>query len=244
MRDWKVSVTYLAVEGVIGVGKTTLARLLQPEFDAQLLLEAFEENPFLGDFYRDRLRYAFQTQIFFLLSRYRQQQTLAQLLETGSVISDYVFGKDRLFAQENLAGDELATYEQLYTALSTSVPRADLVVYLYAETDVLMERIAVRDRPYERGMSWDYIEGLRQAYERFFAVYDESPIVRIDCSELDFVRKRADLALVTGRIRAVLEEGARQQTLPLFAGHEHAAEGDAVAQRESMPQSMDEQENC
>jgi len=208
-----VTVTYIAVEGVIGVGKTTLARLLQPEFGAELLLEAFEENPFLGDFYRDRSRYAFQTQIFFLLSRYRQQQALAKLLETGSVLSDYVFGKDRLFAQENLAGDELATYEQLYAALSPSVPDADLVVYLYAETDVLMDRIAVRDRSIERSMSRDYIELLRVAYERFFGSYDESPVVRIDCSELDFVRKPADLALVSDRIRSVLREGIHQRSL-------------------------------
>ncbi len=208
-----MTVTYIAVEGVIGVGKTTLARLLQSEFDAKLLLEAFEENPFLGDFYRDRSRYAFQTQIFFLLSRYRQQQALAKLLETGSVLSDYVFGKDRLFAQENLAGDELATYEQLYAALSPSVPEADLVVYLYAETDVLMDRIAVRDRSIERSMSRDYIERLRVAYERFFGSYDESPVVRIDCSELDFVRKPADLALVSDRIRSVLREGIHQRLL-------------------------------
>jgi len=224
--------TYIAVEGVIGVGKTTLGRLLQPEFDAQLLLEAFEENPFLGDFYRDRSRYAFQTQIFFLLSRYRQQQALAQLLETSAVLSDYVFGKDRLFAQENLAGDELATYEQLYAALSTSVPQADLVVYLYAETDVLMDRIAVRDRSIERSMSRDYIEGLRQAYERFFDAYDESPVVRIDCSALDFVRKPADLALVTGRVLTVLEGGAEQRALPLFSDHGSLAEHDALVQRQ------------
>jgi deoxyguanosine kinase len=233
-------VTYLAVEGVIGVGKTTLARLLQPEFDAQLLLEVFEENPFLSDFYRDRSRYAFQTQIFFLLSRYRQQQALLRSLEEGSVLSDCIFGKDRLFAQENLGGDELATYEQLYVALSGSVPRADLVVYLYAETDVLMERIAVRDRPYERSMSRDYIERLRQAYERFFGTYDESPVVRIDCSALDFVREPADLTQVTGRIRAMLEGGAQQHALPLFAEHEASGRVGAATQQQCLADSNDE----
>ncbi|MGC9359139.1 MAG: deoxynucleoside kinase [Anaerolineae bacterium] len=208
--------TYLAVEGVIGVGKTTLARLLQPEFDAQLLLEVFEENPFLSDFYRDRSRYAFQTQIFFLLSRYRQQQALVQSLEEGSVLCDYIFGKDYLFAHENLTGDELQTYERLYAALSANVPVPDLVVYLYAETDVLMDRIAIRDRSYERTMSRGYIEQLRRAYERFFSDYDESPVVRIDCSDLDFVRKPEDLDLVRHRIRSVLAEGTHQRVLPPF----------------------------
>jgi len=210
-------VTYLAVEGVIGVGKTTLARLLQPEFEAQLLLEVFEENPFLGDFYRDRSRYAFQTQIFFLLSRYRQQQVLVQWLPEGSVLSDYIFGKDYLFAQENLSGDELQTYKRLYAALSANIPAPDLVVYLYADTNVLMDRIAIRDRSYERSISWAYIERLRQAYERFFGDYAESPVVRIDCSDLDFVRKPEDLGLVRHRIRSVLEEGIHQRVLPAFA---------------------------
>ena len=209
--------TYLAVEGVIGVGKTTLARLLQPEFDAQLLLEVFEENPFLSDFYRERSRYAFQTQIFFLLSRYRQQQALVRSLKEGSVLSDYIFGKDYLFAHENLTGDELQTYERLYAALSASVSVPDLVVYLYAETDVLMDRIAIRDRSYERSMSRAYIEQLRRAYERFFGEYDESRVVRIDCSGLDFVRKPEDLDLVRHRIRSVLAEGTHQRVLPPFA---------------------------
>jgi len=225
-------VTYIAVEGVIGVGKTTLARLLQPEFDAQLLLEVFEENPFLSDFYHDRSRYAFQTQIFFLLSRYRQQQMLVPLIEAGTVLSDYVFGKDCLFAQENLTGDELRTYERLYAALSVNVPQPDLVVYLYAETDVLMDRIAIRDRSYERNMSRDYVEGLRQAYERFFDAYTESPVIRIDCSALDFVRKSEDLALVTDRIRSVLEEGTHQRLLRAFAGQRPSTE----RRDESQPQ--------
>lgn len=225
--------TYIAVEGVIGVGKTTLARLLRPQFRAQLLLEVFEENPFLSDFYRDRSRYAFQTQIFFLLSRYRQQQALARLLKTGSVLSDYVFGKDHLFAQENLTGEELRTYEQLFAALSVNVPQPDLVVYLYAETDVLMDRIAIRDRSYERSMSRDYIEGLRQAYERFFSAYSESPVVRIDCSALDFVRNPDDLTLVADRIRSVLQEGTHQRPLFAFAEQRPLAE----QRDESQPQA-------
>jgi len=119
---------YIAIEGVIGVGKTTLARLLRPHLNAELVLEVFEENPFLAPFYADPERYAFQTQIFFLLSRYRQQQTLREQVGRNRIISDYLFDKDRLFARLNLQGDELNTYETLYEALSERIPRPDLVV--------------------------------------------------------------------------------------------------------------------
>jgi Deoxynucleoside kinases len=165
---------FLAIEGVIGVGKTTLARMLAPALQARPLLERFEENPFLPYFYQDRARYAFPTQIFFLLSRYRQHQELAAHLEHGPVISDYMFAKDRLFARLNLTGDELALYEQLHQALAEKIPTPTLVLYLRADTDTLMARIALRDRPYERGMDRGYIERLRLAYEAFFATYPRS----------------------------------------------------------------------
>lgn len=193
---------YLAIEGVIGVGKTALARLLQPRFNADLLLETFEENPFLSDFYADRQRYAFQTQIFFLLSRYRQQQEIR--LGERPLIADYTFAKDRLFAHLNLTGDELATYERLHQALAEKIVLPDLVVYLRAGLDVLMARIATRDRPYERGMDPDYIESLRQAYERHFATYTATPLLVINTDDLDFVRNPQDLAYIEGRIRAAL----------------------------------------
>ncbi len=193
---------YLAIEGVIGVGKTALARLLQPRFQADLLLEVFEENPFLSDFYADRQRYAFQTQIFFLLSRYRQQQEIRR--NDRPLITDYTFAKDRLFAHLNLKGDELATYERLHQALAEKVILPDLVVYLQASLDVLMARIATRDRPYERGMDPAYIESLRQAYERHFAVYDTTPLLVINTDGLDFVRHPQDLAYIEGRIRTAL----------------------------------------
>jgi deoxyguanosine kinase len=205
---------FLAIEGVIGVGKTTLARLLQPRFAAELQMEAFEENPFLSDFYADRARYAFQTQMFFLLSRYRQQQSLPSLLGRGPLIADYTFGKDSLFAHMNLSGDELDVYNQLYGVLADRIPLPDLVVYLRAETDVLMMRIAMRDRAYEREMDRAYIEGLRQAYERYFAAYTRTPLLILDVDELDYVRDQRALAFIEGKVRMALGIGVYQRPLP------------------------------
>ncbi len=204
----------LAIEGVIGVGKTTLARLLQSRLGTGLLLEAFEENPFLSDFYTDRERYAFQTQMFFLLSRYRQQQMAPDLLEQGPLIADYTFEKDRLFAQMTLAGDELDIYRQLYRVLADRTPLPDLVVYLRADTDLLMWRIAMRDRAYERDMDRAYIESLRQAYERHFADYTLTPLLVVEANDLDYVQNPADLDWVEGQIRSALGIGAYQRPLP------------------------------
>ncbi len=206
---------YVAIEGPIGVGKTTLARILGDAFGAEVLLEVFEENPFLSDFYADRERYAFQTQIFFLLSRYRQQsRVVPATLERNPLVSDYLFAKDRLFAHINLRGDELRVYEQLYVALSERIITPDLVVYLRASTDVLMQRIALRDRPYERAMPRDYIEEVRQAYERFFSTYGEAPLLALDTDNLDFVRHPEDRAEIIGRVRAALDQGTFQPALP------------------------------
>jgi len=195
---------YLAIEGVIGVGKTTLARLLQPRFNADLLLEVFEENPFLSHFYTDRERYAFQTQIFFLLSRYRQQQNVR--LNDRPLIADYTFAKDRLFAHLNLRGDELVMYERVHQALAEKVLLPDLVVYLRASLETLMARIAMRDRPYERGIDPGYIESVRQAYEQHFAQYDVTPLLVVETDDLDFVRWSEDLDYVEGLIRTALSE--------------------------------------
>ncbi len=208
---------YVAIEGVIGVGKTTLVRLLSQDLGATPLLEVFEENPFLSDFYSDRARYAFQTQIFFLLSRYRQQhQAIPEALAHGPLLSDYTFAKDSLFAHLNLSGDELTVYEKLHGALAEKIPTPDLVVYLRADLDVLMARIASRDRPYERGMDRSYIESLRLAYEGFFAAYTQAPVLMIDTNHLDFVQHPAVLASIRERIRAALGEGTYQQSLPQF----------------------------
>ena len=210
------SFRYIIVEGAIGVGKTTLARLLQEHFDSALLLEVFEENPFLSKFYQSRAQYAFQTQMFFLLSRYRQQQHVPQLLQERSIISDYMFGKDWLFAQLNLAGDEWEVYQQLHNALAERIPTPDLIVYLKADTDVLLARIAQRDRPYERDMDREYIEDLRQVYEGFFSEYRATTVLTIDTNPLDFVANREDLNAIMGQIRSVVENGVIQQSLPQF----------------------------
>lgn len=206
---------YLALDGVIGVGKTSLARLLQPTFGAQVLLEVFEENPFLSDFYGDRARYAFQTQIFFLLSRYHQQRQAPALLEQGSLIADYTFAKDALFAGINLAGDELTLYTRLHTALADKIPKPDLVVYLRAPTPVLLDRIARRGRPYERQMDPAYIATLNRAYDEYFAQPRETPVLILDCEALDFVNNLADLTCVAERLQAALGTGAYQAPLPL-----------------------------
>jgi deoxyguanosine kinase len=198
---------YIAIEGVIGVGKTTLARMLAPSFEAELLLEVFEENPFLSDFYSDRARYAFQTQIFFLLSRYHQQRRgVTALIESGkSLLSDYTFAKDSLFARINLKGDELEMYKRVHEALAEKIPMPNLLVYLRAHTDVLMQRIALRDRSYERNMERNYIDDLNRAYEEFFSrPYDGTPVLTIDTDPLDFVRNPNDLGIIENRIRQKL----------------------------------------
>jgi deoxyguanosine kinase len=199
---------YIAIEGVIGVGKTTLARLLQPLLNSELLLEVFEENPFLSDFYSDRQRYAFQTQIFFLLSRYHQQRrNVPALMSQGkSLLSDYTFAKDSLFARINLQGDELEMYYRVHEALAEKIPMPDLLVYLQADTSVLMQRIAMRDRPYERNMEHSYITQLNQAYEDFFSrPYDGTPVLVIDTNPLDFVRNPEHLRWIETRIREALQ---------------------------------------
>lgn len=210
---------YLAIEGVIGVGKTTLARFLRPVFDAELLLEVFEENPFLSDFYADRQRYAFQTQIFFLLSRYHQQRRLVgEELQSGhSLVADYTFEKDALFARINLAGDELEMYHRVHEALAEKVIPPDLVVYLRASTEVLMQRIASRDRPYERNMDRGYIDLLNRTYDDFFGDQQlrRSPVLVIDTDDLDYVRRPEDLRWVEDRIRQVLRLAPFQPQLPL-----------------------------
>jgi len=209
---------YVAIEGVIGVGKTTLARLLQPAFKAEIILEVFEENPFLSDFYGDRERYAFQTQIFFLLSRYHQQRrTVHEVIVTGkNLIADYTFAKDALFARINLKGDELEMYYKVHEALAEKIQKPDLLVYLQATTDTLMQRIALRDRPYERQMERSYINELNLAYDDFFSKpFDHTPVLTIDSNSLNIIQNPEHLRMIENRIRQSLSLSPFQQSLPL-----------------------------
>lgn len=214
---------YFSIEGVIGVGKTTLARQLQESFQAELLLEVFEENPFLTKFYEDRARYAFQTQIFFLLSRYHQQnRTVPEALQRGrNLITDYTFAKDGLFARINLEGDELKMYYNVHDALAEKIPRPDLVVYLSADTKVLMQRIATRDRTYERNMEEGYIATLNDAYEDFFDNYFQGvPVLRVDTNKLNIISRPEDFAHIEQQIRTRLTEIPRQTEMPLSLSNE------------------------
>jgi deoxyguanosine kinase len=198
---------YIAIEGVIGIGKTTLARLLQPRFQSTVLLEVFEENPFLADFYGDRERYAFQTQIFFLLSRYHQQnKAVPEGLRKGMLVSDYTFAKDELFAWLNLKDDELAMYGRVHAALSEKIPKPNLIVYLKADHDVVMRRIALRDRPYERDMDPNYIQQLAEAYDAWLNNLSDVSVLTIEVDQLDFLASEEDLSLVADQIESALQE--------------------------------------
>jgi len=193
---------YLAIEGAIGVGKTSLAELLADHLDARLILEKFEENPFLPDFYTDPDRYAFQTQLFFLLSRYRQQQDLRQTDVFHKLfITDYMFVKDRLFASLNLDEKEMSLYDSVAKMLERNVLNPDLVIYLQADTDRLMQRITWRERDFEKGISKDYIDALNQVYNEFFFSYQESPLLIINTNDIDFVHNEKDLEEVIRYIR-------------------------------------------
>ncbi|MDD2522742.1 MAG: deoxynucleoside kinase [Anaerolineaceae bacterium] len=209
---------YLAIEGVIGVGKTTLARMLQPAFEAEVLLEVFEENPFLSSFYSDRSRYAFQTQIFFLMSRYHQQNKVIPqaLAASKTVISDYTFDKDALFAGINITGDELEIYHKVHIALADKIPSPDLVVYLKASLETLMNRIAHRDRSYERNMDPAYISELMEAYDHFFSQDKwRGRVLSIETDDLNFIAETAHLDNITNRIKQALHLAPYQQSLPL-----------------------------
>jgi deoxyguanosine kinase len=209
---------YVAIEGVIGVGKTTLARYLKEQFEAELQLEVFEENPFLADFYEDRARFAFQTQIFFLLSRYHQQRrSVRDVLDSGrALITDYTFAKDALFASLNLTGDELEMYYRVHEALGEKVRLPDLIVYLRADTPVLMQRIAQRDRHYERNMDPNYISALGEAYDSHFTInYNGPQVLVIQTNDLDFVARPDDRQQIVAEVKSALEKTPQQPELPL-----------------------------
>ncbi|MBI3001936.1 MAG: deoxynucleoside kinase [Deltaproteobacteria bacterium] len=186
---------YIVVEGPIGVGKTSLAKILASEFHARTVFERVEDNPFLPKFYEDRETYAFQNQLFFLLSRYQQQRELIQQdLFTQNMVADYLFAKDKIFATLTLNSEELSLYQQIYQLLDTRIPKPDLVVYLQARPEVLYKRIKKRDKKYERGVTLEYLEEVAQAYNRYFFQYDETPLLVVNTSEMDFVSSGNELA--------------------------------------------------
>ena len=185
---------YIVVEGPIGVGKTSLAKLLAKEFNARCILENVGDNPFLPDFYEDRKKYAFQTQIFFLLNRFQQQREIAQLdLFNQITFCDYLFDKDRVFASINLDDHELALYEQVFHLLNAQISSPDLVIFLEAKPEVLLHRIKSRNVSYEREIDLEYLKTLTEAYNYYFFHYDQSPLLVVDTSEIDFVSRREDL---------------------------------------------------
>ncbi|MFN2384198.1 MAG: deoxynucleoside kinase [Gemmatimonadota bacterium] len=216
-------VQYIAIEGVIGVGKTSLVHRLQSEWGGHRVLELVEENPFLvGGFYQDMERHAFNTEMFFLLARFHQQRGLAAALTAPDelMLSDYVFEKNRLFAELTLAGDDFAIWRRLFDTLAPEVPQPDLVVYLRASTDVLLDRIRTRGRPFERDITRDYIARLGDAYDRYFTRPAAGRLLTIDVSQLDFVGSEADFVAVRARIGHAVDAaraGQRELEFPLEA---------------------------
>ncbi len=193
---------YIAIEGPIGVGKTSLANLMSKDLGARLVLEEFDENPFLPDFYKDPERFAFQTQLFFLLQRYRQQQELRQVdMFQKLLVTDYMFVKDRLFASLNLNEKEMQLYDTVANLLERNIIKPDLVIYLQADTDTLMKNIAQRGREMETDITYDYIDALSQVYTEYFFRYQETPLVIINTNNIDFVHNKNDLREVIKYIR-------------------------------------------
>ena len=193
---------YIAIDGPIGVGKTSLANLMLKELGARLVLEEFEENPFLPDFYKDPERHSFQTQLFFLLQRYRQQQELRQVdMFQNLLVTDYMFVKDRLFASLNLDEKEMQLYDTVANLLERNIIKPDLVIYLQASTDTLMKNISNRGREMESDITHEYIDALSQVYTEYFFRYQETPLVIINTNNIDFVHNKNDLKEVIQFIR-------------------------------------------
>ena len=185
---------FIAIEGCIGAGKTSLVNLLGKQFDAQVVRELDSENPFINKFYQDRDSFGFQTQVFFLLNRYKQYMGLSQRdLFSSVVLVDYLFHRDRLFASLNLKDQELKLYDQIYSLLSNKVPKPDLVIFLQASTDILRSRVEKRGREYEAFMDPSYLDGVNKSFNNYFFYYAETPLLVINTNEIDFVDKKCDL---------------------------------------------------
>ena len=196
------NLNYIAIEGPIGVGKTSLANLLSKRLSAKLILEKFEDNPFLSEFYDDPARFAFQTQLFFLLQRYQQQHDIRQVdMFHNLLISDYMFIKDRLFASLNLDDKEMNLYDSIANMMERNVINPDLIIYLQADTSTLMKNIDKRGRDFENNISYDYINALNEIYTEYFFRYNDTPLVIINTNNIDFVNNADDLDQVIEYIR-------------------------------------------
>jgi deoxyadenosine/deoxycytidine kinase len=194
-------VKYIAIEGVIGAGKTSLATMLSKKLKAKLILEKFETNPFLENFYKDPERYAFQTQLFFLLSRFQQQQDLMQYdLFNNYIISDYIFEKDKIFAYLNLQDDELKLYEKIISFIERNIPKPDLVIYIQSSLEQLVKNIKKRNRNFESNISEEYLKELIEAYNYFFFRYKNCPLLIVNCTTVDFVNNKSDFDLLLDNI--------------------------------------------
>lgn len=207
---------YIAVEGPIGVGKTSFTQMLSNDFKARLILEEASENPFLGLFYDNPQMYAFQAQIFFLLSRYRQQVEIKQQdLFSQKTVCDYIFGKDQIFASMNLTPEEMDLYDKVYQLLDARLPKPDLVIFLQASPDVLMSRIKKRKIPYEKGMEPGYIDALSQAYSRYFFQYSDTPLLVVNTSGSDFVKNPGDYATIKQEMMMMWEKGLEKHYITI-----------------------------
>ncbi len=208
---------HIVIEGPLGVGKTSLAGMLAQRLDAEILLEDVEENPFLVDFYRDPKKYGFQTQVFFLLRRYQQALQLSQIgLFNRVLITDYLFDKDRIFAASNLDEKEFRLYDQIYGLLKKRLAPPDLVIFLQARTDVLMDRIRRRGRKFERGIGTKYLEKINRSFNEFFFHYNEAPLLVVNASEIDFVHLPEDFEDLVSRIQEM--KSGTQYYVPMKSG--------------------------
>ena len=203
MSQQTIEPRFIAVEGAIGAGKTSLVNLLEQQYSARVILEENDSNPFIAKFYEDQETYSFQTQIFFLLSRYNQYIELAQRdLFNSVVVIDYLFQRDKIFAQLNLEDHEYRLYEQIYNLISSKAPKPDLVIFLQANTEVLLERVSKRGREYESFMDPDYLDSVNKAFNNFFFYYSDTPLLVINTNEIDFVEKKCDLEELINKVNS------------------------------------------
>lgn len=201
-------INYIAVEGPIGVGKSSLAKMMAQDFGAKGIFEKPDQNPFLPLFYEDGSRHAFQAQLFFLLMRYQQQVGLQQAdLFEQKIVCDYVFAKDLIFAQLNLTEDEYRLYSQIYTLLTQQLPKPDVIVFLQASPDVLLKRIKMRRKDYEDGIDPDYVMRVSQAYSQYFFQYSEVPMLVVNTSGLDFVKHVKDYEMLKKELFYLMNSG-------------------------------------